>query len=402
MKETLSWKQLASIEVGGAICLPVIMVGHTIYHKYGLPSACLAIAAGNSFLLMIAYLSAVMSFESKLPTTDNAVHYFGRFGAKGFASALLFSKTCWFGLQLNMMVLSLESVFPGLVPKVIWECTLGFLILSGALFGIKGLSLLSAISMPLLIGTMGAAAYMANGQMGGIDDKPIVLTGISIIVAAAITAVVDMPTYFRHARTKQDSLLATLLFLGIAVPLVEGLGVYLSFKNSNGTIIESLQRSDAFGWNLWICAFFILAGWTTNNTNLYSGMTSLGTLCPKLNEKKRIVIVGLAGLTLSLLQILDHFTVILQIIGVIVGSMGCTVLIRYFYHRIGCRYMATELNQKRLFLIWFGAASLGFLSLGRIVQLTTIPLVDACLAAGTLTSLVSLFTYEGEYGHANK
>jgi cytosine permease len=397
MKQTLSWKQLASIEVGGAICLPVIMVGHILFNKYGFGSACLAILAGNLVLLVLAFLSARMSFESKLPTTDNAVHYLGIKGAKGFACALLFSKTCWFGLQLNMMVLSFESIFPELMPSHICECLFGLLIILVASFGIKGLSFLSSLSMPLLVGTMGYAAYAVSHQESLAETRPIALDGISIAIATGITAVIDMPTYFRYARSRLDGTVAVLVFLVLAVPLVEFLGVYLCLKNNGGTLIESLQRSDSLAWNIWVCAFFMLAGWTTNITNLYSAANCLGTLLPQCTERKRMAMIGSLGLVLAMLQILNYFTIVLQIIGIMVGSMGCTLLMRYLLNRLGYVFISTSRQQKRLLIVWGIGSLAGLISLSQMIVLTSIPLLDACLSAMLLTAFVTLLNKEGRH-----
>lgn len=39
IREKLNWRQLASMKAGGAICLPVIMVGQSLCNTYGLGSA---------------------------------------------------------------------------------------------------------------------------------------------------------------------------------------------------------------------------------------------------------------------------------------------------------------------------------------------------------------------------
>lgn len=397
MNTTLSWKQLASIEVGGAICLPVIMVGHLLFNKYGFHSACLAIMAGNLVLLALACLSAKMSFERKLPTTDNAMHYFGKNGARCFACALLFSKTCWFGLQLNMMVLSLESIFPGLMPSYFSATLLGLLIICVASFGIRGLSFLSSLSMPLLVGTMGYAAYAVSPQESFLDNRPLGIEGISIAIATGITAVIDMPTYFRHARSRRDGILAVLVFLVIAVPLVEFLGVYLCLKNNGGTLVESLQRSDSLIWNLWVCAFFLLAGWTTNITNLYSAANCLGTLLPKVSERKRMVLIGTCGMFLAMMQILNYFTLVLQIIGIFVGSMGCTLLMRYLLNQLGFCFTSTPGEQKRLLILWAAGSLVGLAALAQQITLSTIPLLDACLTAMVLTFCITVFKKEEKH-----
>ena len=126
-------------------------------------------------------------------------------GSKIFALSLLFSKGCWFAIQLDMMA---EVLGIGMGLKAL----LGASIVALSLFGLKAISLFSAIAMPLLIGTMGFAFYESSHleSIGG--EQGLVFEGISVAIACAITAVVDMPTYFRHARSQKDGLVGQLYF----------------------------------------------------------------------------------------------------------------------------------------------------------------------------------------------
>src|SRR5690349_1992765 len=107
----LNWKQLTSIEVGGAICLPVIMVGHKLCATYGWQAALLGIIVGNLILLSMACITVFMSAQHRASTPENAKKYFGEQGTKLFALLLLIAKTSWFAIQLNMMVLSIQEIF---------------------------------------------------------------------------------------------------------------------------------------------------------------------------------------------------------------------------------------------------------------------------------------------------
>ena len=51
-----NWWQLSSIQIGGAVCLPVIMVGHTLNQSYGFTSAVAAVLIGNFILLALQHL----------------------------------------------------------------------------------------------------------------------------------------------------------------------------------------------------------------------------------------------------------------------------------------------------------------------------------------------------------
>lgn len=370
----LTWFELASLEIGGAICLPVIMVGHAVANKYGLASAISAILIGNALLLALAMVSVHLAHESKKRTAENAVLYFGEKGGKLFALALLLSKTCWFGIQLGLIALSTQKILPDYGLAVI-TMGLGMLIISYALAGIKALSVISTISLPLMVLTMGFAAFQEGSSSAYLPVKEFTFSSVSLIVATAITAVIDMPTYFRHQASLRDGRIASLLFLGIGAPLIEGLGVFLFYKNPSHQIVDTLQGGSSFLWTIWVALFLLLAGWTTNNTNLYSAVNSLQVIFKDLGEKKGTLLVGAAGVLLSLCGVLDHFTSVLQIIGIVIGSMGIIVLSNFAWKK--------RIPKSTNRFLWATSVVVGLLSFTQIIELTSIPLIDA-IATGTI------------------
>ena len=341
--EQLSWKELTSLEVGGAICLPVILVGQMIGSKYGILSALIAIIVGNLILFCLALVTVKMSVTNRLATPDNAKLYFGPMGAKAFACCLLTAKTSWYAIQLGLMVVAAEALV-GSNPLL--HAILGAGIMATAIFGLRILSLFSALSLPLLIGTMLYAAYIVTGQNPVVDalSEPIQLGGITIAIAAAITAVIDMPTYFMHAKSHKDGNLAAAFLFLIALPLIEGLGVYLASQNPGSNILQTMQVEGVPLWNIWVALFLLLAGWTTDNMNLYSAKTCLKSLIPSLPDKTALIFLGTLGAFLSSLGFLDHFTKVLQFIGILIGGMGVLLLAAYLLRTVDVKSTREELT----------------------------------------------------------
>jgi cytosine permease len=374
-QKLLTWSELAMIEIGGAICLPVIMVGHAIAKKVGISYALLSIVLGNGVLLLLALISASLSVNRRAPTPEQAKNYFGELGARGFAATLLFSKLCWFAIQLHLISLSLGQAFPTLLPLAGWDCLLGTMIILCALTGIQGIGKIAKIATPLMVGTMGYAACRAY-FLPPVETLSLYSgEGISMAIAAAITAVIDMPTYFRHARSHKEARRAVIAFIGIAVPLIEGLGIYLFSKSGGSEIVTTLTSFGGRGWEIWIALFILLAGWTTNNTNLYSAVNCARTLFPKCSEKLRTLICGSVAVAASLAGITAHFSLILQLIGIGVGSMGLVILSSYALEK----YAQTSIL--RNCLAWGLGLLGGILSAFHWIEITGIPLLDGGIIA---------------------
>ncbi len=384
---TQNWRQLASIQIGGAICLPMIMVGHTLGQTYGLLSAWVAIALGNAVLLGLALLMFRISYPGRFTTIEHASLYFGSKGILLLAFAMAFSMLGWFGIQLNVMSQSILEVMSAYLGErtfsPLWiNMGLGCFITGVALYGIRAIHQLANMSLPILVLTLGYALYMQeNAQIN--ETLPFSWKGTSLIVAAAIAAVIDLPTYFRHARTAQDGWISLVLIFGITLPLIEATGVYLASHGAGDQLIDHLKHPAYPWWNGWIALFLLLAGWTTNNTNLYSGAASLSLLFPKLNEEKRMLGLGLVGTGISCFDLLAHFEKILDILGILLASMGAVILTRALLRKWipECK----SLDQRLHLQAWGGGILIGFASLCHLLPGTAIATVDTFLATLLIT-----------------
>ena len=81
-----------------------------------------------------------------------------------------------------------------------------------------------------------------------------------MVIASVLAGVIDLPTYFRHAKSRKDALISVRLIYGMAVPAMELAGVYFSTTGGGDSVIEMLKGAHPV-WNLWIGVFIVLAGW---------------------------------------------------------------------------------------------------------------------------------------------
>lgn len=375
-----NWWQLSSIQIGGAICLPVIMIGHFLCQTYGFTSSVIAILIGNGILLILGLISAKMSYEKKKTTMDNARDYFGEMGSSFFSLTMVFSLLGWFGIQLNMMsismidLLSLDSNY-----LISLNTILGLLITFVALRGISAINLLANLSLPLLVLTLVYSLFTLKSK-SEISHYPISIVGASSVIAMAIAVVIDLPTFFRHAKSCKHGFISIVIIFGLALPSLEIIGVYLSSGIAGGTILDVLKRQEGPFWNLWIGLFLILAGWTTNNLNLYSAVICLEPLLKNNSEKKRTLMIGVFGTLLSCFNLLDNIEIVLDIMGILITSMGTVIITRYLLSQFNHSHFFAQ-NHLWNILAWTLGISAGFFSLAGI-SFTTIPVLDAAIGAG--------------------
>ncbi len=393
-----SWFQLLSIQAGGALCLPVILIGQIICQKYGWLAATLIVGLGNLFLLLTGLAFAILSMHHPQSTVQHAIHYFGNRGRLGFASLMMICMIGWFAVQLNVMSLSLGQLF-GMVGLSINPHFLNIglgLLLSGVMcFGMQAMKCLSNLSAPLLGLTLLYAFLFTNGTVP--TALPLTISwlgGLSLIIGGGIASVIDLPTFFQHARSKKDACIAVVLLYGLIVPFIEGVGLYLSAITSGESILQVLQMGHGLAWTLWISCFILLCGWTTNNANLYSATASSYSLPGQFDFKSRTLGLGLVGTTVACFNPLANLEVILDVFGITIGSMGAVILVNYLLET-----MKQKTSTNASFTSWILGVGSGLASLFLPFFLTGVAtfdafLVTACAQAGITIINQRKKTYE--------
>jgi cytosine permease len=323
-----SWIRLLSIQVGGAICLPVIMIGQILSQTYGLVSAITALLIGNGLLVIAGLYFGKMGLQNGRSSIEQAIDRFGVRGTQLFSVLFTLSMIGWYGIQLNVMTMSVLELMPVPVSPVLLNLALGALMTYVSCIGIKGLETLSNAATPLLIATLVGCLYLHSG-IAGIEKGPVFSAGaISLVLAGSIACVIDLPTYFRHAKSVKDSHIAAIILFAVILPLLEGIGVYLGMSNT-GSILQVLTSGGGALWTLWVALFLILAGWTTNNTNLYSAGVNSFALMPKTSRGLRTALIGGIGTLIACFDLTLHFETVLNLMGIGIGAMGGVLLVSY-------------------------------------------------------------------------
>ncbi|MBS4167674.1 hypothetical protein [Parachlamydia sp. AcF125] len=402
MIEQQNWWKLSSIQIGGVVCLPMIMIGHTLNQQYGFASAIGGILLGNAILLLMAVVITHMTCNNRKTTMENAIEYFGKKGVSFFALTMSISSLVWFSVQLKVMSLSFLDIF-GISPEnrlleFMANTIFGLLITFVVFYGIRAMEIISNISMPLLLLTLGYAWFTAEADTTQTNHLPFTFAAISTVMGMAIVYVIDLPTFMRHARSSKDGMISILIIFVLTMPMLEIIGVYLA-AGKTGTIIDVLKRYNGPVWNLWVSLFLILAGWTTNNMNLYSGSTSARSIFPKLDYpfNSTILIVGLLGTLLANFDLLTHLNLVLEVMGVVVTSMGAVIITRYLILLISGQAITSK-DYPWHFAAWFIGTVAGILSMNGFA-ISSVSAIDAAIAAhlGTFLILLSGKQHEKAY-----
>ncbi len=367
MNERYSWMQLASVQIGGAICLPPILVGYELALQFGVLVAFVAIAVGNILLALVALVCSEMTWKNKRTTPDNAGLYLGGLGQKVVSLLLAFSMCSWFAIQTQVVVQDVAG------SNAAVGFALAVLFAGSLLYGLKGITRLSDLAVPVMVLTLIIALYCTYGVKEidcskGLECR---VEAISMVMALAIGICIDMPTFFRHARSRLDSHIGALVTCAIGIPLIESCGVLLFAWSDSTTVMQALHFSSSAFWQVWIGLFLVLAAWTTNTTNLYSAAMAVKSLWPKVSERQVLVYTALTAVIVSQLNIFSNLALVLEVMGVLLAASFGVILGSFITN-----------NTTYTFLAFSAGCLAGFMHL-----LTGAAVLDAMLVSAIARSL---------------
>jgi purine-cytosine permease-like protein len=366
------------------------MIGQVLCQTYGWSSALLAICLGNLFLMLVGLAMAVLSTQRRQTTVEHAAETFGGQGRAFFALLMIFSMLAWFSIQLNIMGMSLTQLLQekGVPIAQNWVLLgIGGLLSLWMCLGMQGVKWLSNLSIPLLSFTILYAIFSAEGTFPA--SPPLALSwlgGISLVVGANIAAVIDLPTFFQHTKSKKDAVICIFLLFGLVVPCIEGAGLYLAAVTGGTSLFEVFQRGHGLLWMYWINGFVLLCGFLSNNANLYSATAASYSLSKVFSVKTRALFLGGIGTTLALFNPLAHFEGILGLFSIGLGSMGAIILSHFFLQK--------GLSNPKW--IPFASWSCGCL-LALIFPITGVGAWDAFISAAAVQMVLKKFIQEKGY-----
>lgn len=224
---TLTWLGLATIWFGGMISVPSLLIGSALVQ--GLPFWEALLAGFLGFCVVAAFMSleSVAAVEQRLDTVDLASSSFGRSGAKLVVGlALGVSLLGWFGVQSGVAGGSFAKISQlsfGINISPSWaSLVIGLLMMLTAVFGFKYLKWLNFVAVPCKVALVVYAVVVAF-QSHSFDvitqyqpdpaKRLDFLTAIGLSIGFFSVGGVISPDYARHAATRLDAVLGSVLGL---------------------------------------------------------------------------------------------------------------------------------------------------------------------------------------------
>ena len=342
-----SWQSIALVWAGGMICVPCLMVGGVLSGG-GLPLPHIVAAILIGYGLICAYMIFIgmAACDTGLPVSVLAEGALGRKGARYIISTLL-AIACvgWFGIQsatcgqafatMTADMLGLGAASPAMVvvSSIVW----GVIMLVTACAGFKGLKWLNYLAVPLLVVVClygliagivrndGASAIMAYAP----EQSSGMVFGISMVVASFALGGVISADYCRFAKSRADVVKSSILGVipaGLFMLLTGALMSIVTGQYDISAILASL------GVPLFGLIALVLATWTTNVTNAYSGGLALSNLLG-FDESRFKITTGIAGgigTLLAAFGLLNAFQGFLSLMSALIPPLAGVIIAGYW------------------------------------------------------------------------
>ena len=207
--------------------------------------------------------------------------------------------------------------------------------MASAFFGIKAMTIVSYVSVPL-IAILGITAMVMAVRTG---DVPLaekfaesqgmsVITGAGLVIGSFVSGGTATPNFARFARNAVQSVIVTVVAFLIGNSLMFCFGAFSGVYVGGNDIFEVMVAL-----NLTFFAIVVLGLniWTTNDNALYTAGLGLANIT-KIRKRPMVMISGVLG-TVSAIWLYNNFVGWLNILNCTLPPVGMIIVIDYFFHK---------------------------------------------------------------------
>ena len=293
----------------------------------------IAVAAGGAILSCYVGLLAYIGSDTGLSFDLLAQRSFGRRGSMLPSLLIAVTQIGWFGVGAAMFAFPASAVLH--IPPAVLILIAGVCMTASAYHGIRGMEIVSYISVPLIIllGSCSITAAMSGAAgfsdlFAGISGGLPVLTGIGLVIGSFISGGTTTPNFTRFASKRKSAVITSVIafFLGNSLMFLFG-AVGGAFTGKEDIFYVMTAQG------LLIPALLVLGAniWTTNDNALYSAGLGLSNITG-VRKAPMVIAAGAAG-TLASVWLYRNFVSWLSFLNGPLPPIGAIIITDYFLHR---------------------------------------------------------------------
>ena len=315
-----------------------------------------ALILGGAILGMYTGLLGYVGAKTGLSMDLLARKAFGEKGSYISSAMISFTQIGWFGVGVAMFAIPVSSELLGdsNVAKWVLVIIAGICMTASAYFGIKSLTVISYIAVPL-VAILGTAAMVLAVQRGDgtiIDQFAAssgtlsVVGGAGLVIGSFVSGGTATPNFTRFAKDAKSGTISTVVafFIGNSLMFFFGAIAYI-FVGGND-IFEVMIKLGLFYMAVLVLGLNI---WTTNDNALYTAGLGLANIFHQ-KKKPMVLLSGIVGTVLSV-WLYNNFVGWLNVLNCTLPPIGIILVIAYFMNKKD--YEKTEVDKQ---VDWFAVA----------------------------------------------
>ncbi|MCY6369417.1 cytosine permease [Clostridium ganghwense] len=340
-----SLKSVPQKDKKGFISMFVVMLGFTFFSAsmltggtlgaaLSLKEFALAVFLGNLILAIYTGALAYIGADTGLSMHLLARYSFGEKGAYLPSFLTSFTQIGWFGVGVAMFAIPVSKI-TGLNIYVLVAVS-GLLMTSTAYFGMKSLTILSAVAVPSITLLGCTSVFKAINSIGGISQllnitsngKMGLVTALTLCVGSFISGGSTTPDFARFAENKKVAVITTVIAFFIGNSLMFLFGAVGAMATGYSDISDVMISQ-----GLIIPAIIVLGLniWTTNDNAIYTSGLGISNIT-KIPKSKVVIFNGILG-TLGALWLYNNFVSFLSLLGAMIPAVGGVIIADYFFVR---------------------------------------------------------------------
>lgn len=279
-------------------------------------------------------------------TLDMLAHRsFGRKGSWLPSAMISFTQMGWFGVGLAMFAIPVAQelfgleVTPDHMPPLgyILVVIAGILMTASAYFGIKSLTIISYIAVPL-VGILGTVAMIMAIHRGDAtlieqfaksnDGSLTIIAGAGLVIGSFVSGGTATPNFARFSKNGKIGFWVTVVAFFLGNSLMFFFGAVSSIYVGGNDIFEVMLNLGLFWFAVIVLGFNI---WTTNDNALYSSGLGLSNIFG-FSKKTMVLVAGIIG-TITAVWLYWNFCGWLNVLNCTLPPIGAILIISYFMNR---------------------------------------------------------------------
>ncbi len=313
---------------------------------YDFGAVLITVIVGNLILTVYICTLSYIGAKEGLSTHQLSTKVFGKHGIKITSSVTMIAQLGWFGVGIMMIVTPLTGMINATTEinkgdsgfiAIKWAMIIiiGFFMTFTAYYGIKSLTVVSIIVVPLIIiagiAAISVAAIQDNSNLPiGSGETITIMAGIGLVFAAFASGGTLCPDFVRWAKDGKSAVIVTCLafFFGSILMFLFGSAAFFIFASEN--ILMGLASTSIA---LLVIGILVLIGniWTTSDNGLYTQAMALSSTVGT-KKKVNVIILGIIGTLLSPV-IFSHFIPFLNVLNLLLPGIGTLICLNYFWHK---------------------------------------------------------------------